>query len=471
MTQEKSTSSTTLWSFLMKLRAKGGAFFGNVLERYVPADDGQVSDWLEGTDRALLEQEPIRTRTLLYAIVYTVLALIVWAAFAEIDEVTRGEGTVIPSRQVQVLQSLDGGVVTDIHVREGDIVEKNQLLVSLDATRSISTLRENQAEYLALQAKAERLLAVAEDREFVPPADLLNRAPELIEQETALFLSSRQELEAEKAIADQQVIQREQELIEITSRRDEAANAYRLTSRELTVTRPLVSSGAVSEVELLRLEREVSSLRGERDQSEAQLQGIKAAIVEAKQKRDEVELGFKNRIREELSSTLARLSTLSELETGLSDRVKMTQLRSPVRGTVKRVHFATIGGVAAPGKEIVEIVPLDDSLLLEARIKPQDIAFLRPQQAAMVKFTAYDFVVYGGLDAVVEHIGADTFMDEDGNPYYSIRVRTLQAGLDEDKPIIPGMVAEVDILTGKKTILAYLLKPVFRAKQYALTER
>jgi adhesin transport system membrane fusion protein len=454
-----------------KLQVKMVAWAELVFDRYIPADDGAVLDWMEGADRAILEQEPVRSRALLYTIVIIVLSLLVWAAFAEIDEVTRGEGRVIPSSQVQILQSLDGGVVTEIHVREGEIVEQGQLLVNLDATRFESTLRENQAEAMALKAKVERLRAVAEDRDYVPSAELQQKAPELIEQEMALFASSRDELKAEKEIASQQLVQRQQELIEIRSRRDEAARAFELATRELIVTRPLVASGAVSEVELLRLEREVSSLRGERDQARAQVESVRSSIAEATQKRDEVELEFKNRIREELSSTAARLSTLQETKLGLSDRVKMTEVRSPVRGTIKRLYFNTIGGVVTPGKEVVEIVPLDDSLLLEARIKPQDIAFLGPNQEAVVKFTAYDFVIYGGLDAVVEHIGVDTEMDEDGNPYYPIHVRTHEARLGADMPIIPGMVAQVDILTGKKTILAYLMKPISRAKQYALTER
>jgi adhesin transport system membrane fusion protein len=165
------------------------------------------------------------------------------------------------------------------------------------------------------------------------------------------------------------------------------------------------------------------------------------------------------------------MNGLREAGTGLSDRVKQTELRSPVNGTVKQLYYNTVGGVVLPGKDIIEVVPLDDTLLLEVRIRPQDIAFLVPEQAALVKFTAYDFVVYGGLDGVVEHIGADTVMDEEGNPFYEVNVRTLEASLGENKPIIPGMTVEVDILTGKKTILAYLMKPVLRARQHALTER
>jgi adhesin transport system membrane fusion protein len=241
--------------------------------------------------------------------------------------------------------------------------------------------------------------------------------------------------------------------------------------KELTKTKPLLASGAVSEVEVLRLEREVIRLEGERDQATAQTKRIMAAIAEAKNKIKEVELDYKNTIREELTEITTRAKALRESSVGLTDMVAQTAVRSPVHGTVKRLFYNTIGGVVAAGKEVVEIVPLDDALVLEARIKPKDIAFLTLGQPAVVKFTAYDFAVYGGLDAKVTHIGADTVMDEDGNPFYMVRVRTLQSSLGEDKPIIPGMVAQVDILTGKKSVLSYLLKPVLRAKQYALTER
>tara|TARA_B100000287_G_scaffold398398_1_gene415746 strand:- start:73 stop:774 length:702 start_codon:yes stop_codon:yes gene_type:complete len=233
----------------------------------------------------------------------------------------------------------------------------------------------------------------------------------------------------------------------------------------------MVASGAVSEVEILRLEREVNQLAGERDQARAQMQRIRAAITEAERKVEEVTVEFLNVAREDLTETLSRISALEETRTGLSDRVAQTDVRSPVAGTIKQLYYNTIGGVVLPGKEIVEIVPLDDTLLVEVRIRPRDIAFLVPGQEALVKFSAYDFVVYGGLDGVVEHIGADTVLDEDGNPFYKVNVRTQDASLGEDKPIIPGMTAEVDILTGKKTVLAYLMKPVLRAKEYALSER
>lgn len=427
--------------------------------------------WTENADKARVEQNPIRTRLLFYLICFTILSVIIWSAFAEIDQITRGEGKVIPSQQVQILQSLDGGVITQINVREGDVVEPNQLLIKLDATRFTSTLQESRAEWLALKAKAIRLMAIAKDSDFIPDNDIANESPDLIEQERLLFESNKSELAILKKIAEQQIGQKEQELIEAQSQRDQAVTSLRLALRELAVTKPLVSSGAVSEVEVLRLERDVANFTGKRDQSEAQIKRLKFAIQESKHKFLEVELKFKNDIREELSITMARLNPLTKSSLGLSDRVKQTSVRSPVRGTVKRLFYNTIGGVVLSGKEVIEIIPLDDTLLLEAKIKPQDIAFLHPKQKAHVKFTAYDFIIYGGLEAHIEHIAADTVMDENGNPFYTIRVRTSESNLGKGKPIIPGMVASVDILTGKKTILNYVLKPLLRAKQYAMTEQ
>lgn len=434
-------------------------------------EDADSLSWEENADRARVEQNPVRTRVLFYTLCAVISALLMWSAFAKIDQVTRGEGKVIPSQHVQILQSLDGGVITDIDIREGEIVDKGQLLVKLDATRFKSTLQESRAEFLALKAKSLRLRAVAEDIDFVPTEEIKSEAPALVEQATLLYESSMQELGVMKQIAQAQIIQRQQELVEAQALKEQATQAYRFASRESAVTRPLVASGAVSEVELLRLERDIANMVGERDQAVARISRLESAISEAKQKFLEVELNFKNQIREDLSITMARLNVLEKSSLGLSDRVKQTEVRSPVRGTVKRLLYNTIGGVVLPGKEIVEIIPLDDSLLLEARINPQDIAFLHPGQKANVKFTAYDFVVYGGLDATVEHIGADTVMDENGNPFYVVRVRTFESDLGEGKPIIPGMIASVDILTGKKTVLNYLLKPLLRAKQYALSER
>ena len=438
---------------------------------WIAEADTEAVDWIDDADRALLEQEPLRARGMLYVVAVVLVLLLAWASVAELDQVTRGEGKVIPSQQVQIVQSVDGGVVTEILVKEGGIVQAGELLVRLDATRFTSNLRESRAELFALQAKATRLRAATSNQPFVIDEELEKAIPDVVAQERALYASMREELQAGRMIAEQQLGQREQERAGLIAKRNQISRGLELASQELKVTRPLLKSGSVSEVEIIRLEREVSQLSGERNQVDAQILQVDGSINEAKRKVEEFELNFLNQQREALSEVTSRINSLQEGNLGLSDRVKQTDIRSPVRGTVKRLFQNTIGGVVQPGKEVCEIVPLDDTLLLEARVRPKDIAFLRPGQAALVKFTAYDFVVYGGLDAVVDHIGADTVMDEKGNPFYTVRVRTLESSLGDEMPIIPGMVAEVDVLTGKKTVLASLLKPILRARQYALTER
>lgn len=443
-----------------------------VLGRLPSREEVEVVDFATDVDLAMLRQEPLRARVLLRSIALVFVIFLVWAAVARLDEVTRGEGRVIPSKQLQVLQSIDGGLVSEILVREGDVVEPEQLLIKIDETRFQSSVNENKSQYFSLLAKAARLRAISEDKDFVPPSEVVEVSPELVEQERQLYQARRSELEAALSIARQQLAQRRQELNEAQARRSQAAQGYDLTSRELTQTRPLINSGAVSEVELLRLERDVSRYRGERDMASAQITRVQAAINEAQRKIEEVELSFRNEAGKELSETMAKLNSLAEGSVALSDRVKQSSIRSPVKGIVKRLLVNTVGGVVQPGKDMIEIVPIEDTLLVEARVLPRDVAFLRPGQPATVKFTAYDFSIYGGLEGTLEHIGADTVMDDKGNAFYMVRVRTSRPGFGAaNLPIIPGMVAEVDILTGKKSVLTYLLKPVLRAKSVAMTER
>ncbi|GAB3242538.1 HlyD family type I secretion periplasmic adaptor subunit [Chitinimonas naiadis] len=421
---------------------------------------------------AIAEQTPHGARVVVWLSAVAFFVLLLWAAIARIDETTRGEGKVIPSRQVQVLQSLDGGMVSQILVREGQSVKAGQLLLKVDPTRMESSLRENQVQYLALLAKAARLRALSDGSPFITPPEVEREAPEIVAQERALYESRRAELDASVGVARQQATQRSQELNSVRARSEQAARSYDLTRQELELTRPLTKTGAVSDVELLRLERDVARYRGERDSANADIPRLQSAIAEANRKIQEVELAFRNQGSAELSETNAKLSTLSEGSLALKDKVKQTEIRSPVRGTIKQLLVNTVGGVVQPGKDLVQVVPTDDALLLEARILPKDIAFLRPGQRALVKFTAYDFSTYGGLEATLEHISADTVTDEKGNAFFLVRVRTASSNLGPQKlPIIPGMVAEVDILTGKKTILSYLLKPILRAKANSLTER
>lgn len=457
---------------LEAIAQRSAPYLERLLGRLPNREEVDVVDFATDADLAILRQEPLRARILLRSVAIVFSIFLLWAAVAQLDEVTRGEGKVIPSRQVQVLQSIDGGLVSDILVKEGEVVQPDQLLIKIDETRFVSSVKENQAQYLGLLAKAARLRAISEGKPFVPPPEVLKADPSIVEQERQFYQARNDELNAAVSIARQQLAQRHQELNEVQAKRAQATQGFELTSKELSVTRPLISSGAVSEVELLRLERDVSRYRGERDMASAQISRVQAAINEAQRKIEEVELTFRNDASKELSETMAKLNSLAEGSVALSDRVKQSSIRSPVKGTVKRLLVNTVGGVVQPGKDMIEIVPLEDALLLEARVQPRDIAFLRPGQPVIVKFTAYDFAIYGGLEGTLEHIGADTVMDEKGNAFYTVRVRTSKPGFGATNlPIIPGMVAEVDILTGKKSVLTYLIKPVLRAKSVALTER
>ncbi len=438
---------------------------------YRVEDDKLTHDFVADADSTIIAQDPLRARKAVRAALLALAIFLLWAAIAQVDEITKGEGKAVSSRQLQVVQSLDGGIVREILVKEGDRVLEGQILVKIDTTRFLSSFNESRATYLALLAKAARLRAVADGVDFAPPPEVTQENPALAEQERLVYFNRKAELNAQVGMARDQLSQRSHELAEAQARHEQASQGHALTSRELALTRPLIKSGAVSDVDLLRLERDVSRQEGEKNQTASQITRLQAAIAESRKKIEEVELQFKNQARNELSDTQAKINSLGEGSVALSDKVKQADIRSPVTGTVQRLLYNTVGGVVQPGKDIIEVVPLEDTILLETRVLPKDIAFLHPGQKANVKFTAYDFAIYGGLEARVENISADSIMDDKGNAFYVVRVRTVKSSMGKNMPIIPGMIAEVDILTGKKTVLSYLLKPVLRAKQYALTER
>ena len=435
------------------------------------ASDAVRRDWSELSDEAIIEQEPTHARRLVYAVFAALICLLLWSALASIDTVTRGIGKVIPSSQVQVIGSQDGGIVQEILVNEGDIVERGQVLVRLDRTRSEASLGENQAERQGLEIRALRLDALVSRRDFEPDSVMRTLAPQVVSEELKLFQTSRTQLETQELIARRQKRQREEELLELQAKRDQLVTEASLARDELDVTRPLVASGAASQVEILRLEREVNRATGELQQVRAGIRRVEASVQEASSNIETVRLEFLNETREKLAETYNRIAALSQAGAGLSDRVSDTEVTAPLAGTIKQLHYNTVGGVVLPGRDMVELVPANDTLLLEVKIKPKDIAFLAPGQEANVKFTAYDFVVYGGVEGTIEQIGADTLLDSEDEPYYEVTVRTRNVDFGPEQPIIPGMTVDVDILTGRKTVLSYLMKPVLRAQQRALSER
>lgn len=433
----------------------------------------QSRDWQLDAELAIEQQQMFRARGLLYVIVAVCLILLVWAALAEVDEVTRGEGKVIPSRQLQVVQSVDGGVVQEVLVSEGARVARGDVLVRIDPTRFVASFQEGSMRAFALRAKVDRLRALITDQPYSVSLDdsLSDTQRQVLLQEENYYHASLSELAQRLSVAREQQAQRRQELSEASARLRAAEQAYRMSSQELDATRPLLNSGAVSEVEVLRLERDQAAADGERRSAAARTRQAEAGIQEAEARIAEVDLGMRNQWRAELSQASAELNSLNQNVDGLADRVKHSEIRSPVNGTVQRLLYNTIGGVVQPGSAVVEIVPVDDRLLVEARIAPKDIAFLRPGLPATIKLHAYDFSIYGGVPATLEHISADTLTDERDNTYYLVRAMTSDSEFIERLSVIPGMTAQLDIMTGKKSILSYLLKPVLRAKANALSER
>lgn len=434
-------------------------------------------NFVSDANAAVLENAPKGGHLLIWAVAIFVLIFIIWAKFAALDVVVKGQGKVIPISQVQVIQNLEGGIVQEINVREGQVVDAGQVLLRIDDTRFKSSLREDTVKRYSLELKILRLKAEANGAKEFPavPEKVQSEIAELVAQEKQLYLQKQEELEARRQILEEQVKQKLHQLDELKSKQSNLQSSYQLAARELKLTRPLKDQGAVSEVELLRLERQVNELRGEIEQIAIAIPRAKSEMQEVKRKLEELELSFKQEAQTELNDLVAELSSLTEASVALEDRVARTAVRAPLKGTVKTLLVNTVGGVVQPGMDLVEIVPLDEGLLIEAKVLPKDIAFMRPGLEANVKLTAYDYSIYGGLKAVVEHISADTYLDEkDNSPYYLVRVRTKENFLvrnGEELPIISGMTTEVDILAGKKTVLDYLLKPILKARENALTER
>ncbi len=397
-----------------------------------------------------------------------------WASYTTLDEVTRGTGKVIPSRHVQVVQNLEGGIVSEILAKEGDVVEKEQILLRIDDTRFASSYRESQLKEIDLKAKISRLTAEVEGKDLRIPNKLSAADRQVFSNEEDLLRSRRREMQSGIDVITQQKAQKEHEINELASQRAQFKNGYDLANKELKITEPLVKRGVMSEVDLLRLQREAVELKGKLDSTYDGTKRAKSALAELDRKIEELRASFRTRALTELNDVKAELSRIGESNLALKDRVVRTAVRSPVKGTIKQIKVTTVGGVVQPGMDLVEIVPLEDTLLIEAQIRPADIAFLRAGQAATVKFTAYDFSIFGGLSARLERISADTIINERGESFFSIAVRTDRNYLgssSEPLPIIPGMIVSVDILTGKKTLLDYLLKPIKKAQHMALRER
>ena len=397
-----------------------------------------------------------------------------WMSWATIDVVVRGSGKVTPASQVQSVQSLEGGIIGDIMVREGQAVRMGQPLIKINDIAFSSSFEENRLRYLELVAKAKRLTAEAFNQEFVADETVAKEAPKLIEAERSLFESHLRQLHETLGILEEKINQQQSALLEAQARQKQLGKSLSLLRKEIKIKKPLVDRGIISEVEFIQLQQKEAEMEGEIEAVELSIPRINSTIEEARFSKQKERLDFQNKAKQELNEVNAEIGRISETQNTLQDRVKRTMLRSPVNGIVQRLYINTIGGVISPGNNIVDIVPQDDALLVELRISPVDIAYINVGQFARLKFSAYDFAVHGSLQGIVIFVSADTITDPEGETYFLVRVKPNKSFLgvkSNELPIKIGMTVEADIITDKKTILSYLTDPVHRGIDKALRER
>lgn len=424
------------------------------------------------------ERPPRSASVIIFLVVALIASFAVWASQTRIDEIARGNGRVIPATRTQTIQATEPGVVSEIAVRTGQVVSKGQLIVRLDDTTTSSDLGEVEAQVRALKTRIARLESEAsgtEDANFECPQEVMEVAPGICENEERLLAARRDAFHNTKAVLEQRLLQREKELDEANANKARLEGSLEISKRELELLKPMAEKRLVAETELIRVQREVNDLLGQSNALNEMIPRLEGAISEAQLQIRELELQFRQEALTQKTDALSQLSVLEQSARGESTRVERNEIRSPVDGVINTMQINTIGSFVQPGTVIAEVVPTSEELLVETRISPRDVAFVVPGQHALVKITAYDFSIYGGLDGEVVNISPDSIVDQKtGEPYFEVRVKTKSSQLERSGDVFhitPGMVCSVDIMTGRKTILHYLLKPINKARQEAFTER
>ena len=430
--------------------------------------------YMNRVDAALLRKPRFGPLLLSIATCTALFAFVLWASLAKIDEVARGQGQVIASQRTQVISNLEGGIIQEIMVREGQTVQKDQALMRLSNEMAESVFRDAGNKILENKATIIRLEAELQGHAPSFPADLVAKAPQIVEGQKTLYASRQNQRQAELSMLEFQHQQRQHEVKDLMAKKHELESALVVQQRQVEIAKGLLDQKNYAEMTYLDLQQKLISLQGSIDSVAVAIPKAQAAAHEAEQKNAVRRAELDSLAAEELAKRNSELASLQQTLAAGSDRVVRKEVRAPVRGIVKQIMNNTVGGVIKPGETIMEIVPLDDSLIIEARIKPSDIAFIRPQQKATVKITAYDSSIYGSLSGQVERISADTIEDKRGETFYLVQVRTTENSIvyhGKSLPIIPGMIASIDILTGQKTVMDYILKPILKASQNALHER
>ena len=432
-------------------------------------------EFMQSLSSAILEQSPTKISRVLKIWMITIAAFIIWASLAEIDEITRGDGDVTPFGQNQIIQNLEGGIVESILAREGQLINKGDVILKINNAKSLSSSETNRRSFEELLAKRYRLEAEANQTPFksVP----VENNPEL-ERQIALaknlYDSDTLEYLAKDNSIVQQIEQKKQEYKEAKAKVNSLKRSLEYVTQEVSMTAPMVREGIKSKVDFLKLKREASQIESDIIGVKLSLPRLASAITEYRQKRIEAKQLFINTAQKELNEVTAEISRLKTQQIAFTDQVSRTVVKSPVNGIVQKLYVNTIGGVIKPGADLVEIVPTNKKLFLEIKIKPSDIAFIHPGAEAKVKVSAYDFAIHGGLIGKVVSISPDTITDKQENTFYIIHVETQKNYLgtkEHPLKIIPGMTVSVDIITGQKTVMQYILKPILKSKQYVFSER
>lgn len=436
--------------------------------------DAKDYQFMRSVSVAVLEETPSKLRLVLTIWIVAVVFFLLWAALSPIDEIVRGDGKVIPGGENQMIQHLEGGILTEIMVKEDQRVKIDDVLLRVDNLKSSSSYDSSQYKEAELGAKIIRLRAESTGSSFAPTATDMQNIPQQIAQERSLYISNQERLQSQLSGLNEQLIQKQNEKREAEGRISEQKHSLDYIREEVRITEPMVVQGIKPKVEFLKLQRELSNVTENYHALQASIPRLSAAISEIRNKIQETRSEFVTKARLDLNEAQTEYNRVGAESSALADQVTRTVIKSPINGIVQKLFVNTVGGVIKPGDNLIEIVPTEGGLLVEAKVKPADIAFLYPGQKAIVKVTAYDFSIYGSLNGVVSTISPDTETDQKENVYYIVRIQTNKKYLGTKKKplkIMPGMMVNVDIITGQKTILEYILKPILKAKQYTFTER
>ena len=448
-------------------------FFQNRLKKWVDSYAGEGASTIvaSGSGKGQIKRASL---LLLWGIALFFVVLFAWIAIAEVDNVTRAEGRVMPSAKMQVIQNLEGGIVKSVLVKQGQQVVAGELLLTLSDVQLNADQNARQQQILALDARAARLLAQASGKPPQFSRQVMASAPDLMAAEQATLVSKKLEQESQISVLNSQIEQKRRELEETQVTLDGAQKGLLLGREERATIARLVERGLEPRLELVRADRSLVEQESRVNVARVSIQRVNSGINEIVSRQEALTRQFRSEALNELNRTLADLSPLKQAMPAIEDKLLRADIKSPMKGIVNRVFVTTIGGIVKPGDPIMEVVPADDELVLDAMVLPKDIGFVKLGQNARVKITAYDYSIFGALDGKVTNISADAVPNEKGEAFYQVRIETQTKSIeviDKKLLILPGMQAQVDIITGKKTILQFLSKPIIALKENAFRER